>query len=129
MAMTSSVSSVQVRVGSDTCYGWSCRMIPAANVDSVWGTVVDWGMEQMGDYGAFWYQMAIGSGYYAPHYDTPDDGSAMYKMLTKYSGLFMLEHSVACCVVVRWKGVPCVSHETLSCKQINNGSKLQSCVL
>merc|ERR1719436_1832006 len=40
-------------------------------------------MEHIGDYGAFWYQMALSSGYYAPFYDTPDDGSAIYKALTK----------------------------------------------
>merc|ERR1712217_187620 len=33
--------------------------------------------------GAFWYQHALASGYYAPFYDTPDDGSAILKALTK----------------------------------------------
>ena len=33
--------------------------------------------------GAFWYQMALASGYYAPFYDTPDDGTALYTALTK----------------------------------------------
>ena len=37
----------------------------------------------MGDYGAFWYQMALSSGYYGRHYDTPGDGSDMLKALTK----------------------------------------------
>jgi Bacterial alpha-L-rhamnosidase C-terminal domain len=37
----------------------------------------------MGDYGAFYYQLALASGYYAPHYDTPDDGTAIVTALTK----------------------------------------------
>merc|ERR1719272_2107695 len=40
-------------------------------------------MEQIGDYGAFWYQLALGGGYYAAPYETPDDGSAIYHALTK----------------------------------------------
>jgi alpha-L-rhamnosidase len=58
-------------------------LVPPANVDSVWGGVTAWGLTQMGDYGAFWYQMAVASGYYAPHYDTPDDGTAIVTALTK----------------------------------------------
>jgi len=61
------------------CFG----LVPKEHISSVWGTVASWGLEQIGDYGAFWYQMAISSGYYAPFYDTPDDGSAVYKALTK----------------------------------------------
>jgi len=61
------------------CFG----MVPSEHVPTVWGTVADWGLEQMGDYGAFWYQAALSSGYYAPSYDTPDDGAAVLKALTK----------------------------------------------
>lgn len=61
------------------CFG----MIPSMHIPSVWATVKNWGLEEMGDYGAFWYQMALSSGYYAPLYDTPDDGSAVHKALTK----------------------------------------------
>ena len=58
-------------------------LVPPANVDAVWGGVAAWGLEQIGDYGAFWYQMALASSYYAPHYDTPDDGTAIVTALTK----------------------------------------------
>merc|ERR1712080_310389 len=61
------------------CFG----MVPKQNVASVWGTVKDWGLEKIGDYGAFWYQASISSSYHAPFYDTPDDGSAIYTALTK----------------------------------------------
>ena len=29
--------------------------VPEKNVDTAWTTVSDWGLEQIGDYGAFWY--------------------------------------------------------------------------
>ena len=61
------------------CFG----MVPEAHMEDAWKVVADWGIEQMGDYGAFWYQMALASGYYAPHDNTPDDGSAIYTALTK----------------------------------------------
>jgi hypothetical protein len=62
------------------CFG----MVPEANVASVWKTVADWGLEEIGDYGAFWYLMAVsGGGYYSQQYDTPDDGTAMLTALTK----------------------------------------------
>jgi hypothetical protein len=32
------------------CFG----MVPPENVPSQWGAVADWGLEQIGDYGAFW---------------------------------------------------------------------------
>jgi hypothetical protein len=48
-------------------------LVPAANVDSVWTTVSNWGLEQLGAYGAFWYQMALTSGYYSPYYETPGE--------------------------------------------------------
>ena len=61
------------------CFG----MVPEENVPTVWRTVASWGLEQMGDYGAYWYQMALAGGYYAPLYETADDGSAMVHALTK----------------------------------------------
>ena len=61
------------------CFG----MVPQANIEGAWNVVADWGLEKIGDYGAFWYFMALASGYYAPAYDTPGDGSAVLKALTK----------------------------------------------
>jgi len=59
-------------------------MIPEAHVDSVWETVTSWGLEQMGDYGAFFYQAALAGSYYGnPSYALPDDGSALLLALTK----------------------------------------------
>ena len=58
-------------------------LVPAANIPSVWSTVTAWGLEQMGDYGAFFYQLALSSSYYSGFYDTPDDGTAMVTALTK----------------------------------------------
>ena len=58
-------------------------MVPDAHVASVWRTVADWGLEQMGDYGAFWYQVALSGSYYGAQYDPPSDGSELYKALTK----------------------------------------------
>ena len=58
-------------------------LVPAENIAGVWQGVADWGLEQMGDFGAFFYQLAISSGYYAPYYDTPDDGTAIVTALTK----------------------------------------------
>jgi len=58
-------------------------MIPEKNVASVWHTVADWGLEKIGDYGAFMYLNALSSSYYAPLYSTPDDGSAVLTALTK----------------------------------------------
>lgn len=58
-------------------------LVPAANVASVWATVTKWGLEQMGDYGAFFYQLALSSSYYSGYYDTPDDGTALLTALTK----------------------------------------------
>ena len=43
------------------CFG----LVPAANVASNWKAVTDWGIENIGDYGAFWYMMAVAGGYYA----------------------------------------------------------------
>lgn len=64
-------------------------MVPAANIDAAWNIVADWGIEGIGDYGAFWYQLALSSSYYANYeghvgvYDGPDDGSAIVTALTK----------------------------------------------
>jgi hypothetical protein len=58
-------------------------MVPKANVANAWQIVADWGLEKIGDYGAFWYETAIASGYYGGYYDTPDDGTAIYTSLTK----------------------------------------------
>ena len=65
-------------------YSLDFGFVPAANIPGVWQTVADWGLQGIGDYGAFWWQMAIASGYYsnAP-YDTPDDGTAIVNALTK----------------------------------------------
>ena len=43
------------------CFG----MVPDDSAAFSWQATVDWGLEQIGDYGAFWYQHALGSGYYA----------------------------------------------------------------
>lgn len=61
------------------CFG----LVPTENIASVWSTVANWGMEGIGDFGAYWYQMALTSGYYAPPYETPDDGTAIVTALTK----------------------------------------------
>jgi len=58
-------------------------LVPQPQVDTAWKTVADWGLEKIGDYGAFWYQTALSSGYYAPYYNTPDDGTAIFTALTK----------------------------------------------
>lgn len=63
-------------------HGWG---IPEADIPSVWSTVADWGIEQIGDYGAFYWQLAVAGGYYAsPNlYVSPDDGTAIVNALTK----------------------------------------------
>ena len=58
-------------------------LVDQKDVDAAWKIVADWGVEGIGDYGVFWYQTALASGYYAPLYDTPDDGTAVYTALTK----------------------------------------------
>jgi hypothetical protein len=65
-------------------FGLTQQQSPAA-VAAAWQVVADWGLEQIGDYGAFWYQLALGSGYYAggAPYETPDDGTAMVTALAK----------------------------------------------
>jgi hypothetical protein len=52
--------------------------VAAGGIDTMWNQVADWGMVGMGDYGAFWYQMAIAGGYYSgTPYNSPDDGTAI----------------------------------------------------
>jgi len=60
-------------------------LVPQEYVADVWRGVARWGLEQIGDYGAFWYQAALAGSYYAPPYTTPesDDGSAILHALTK----------------------------------------------
>jgi alpha-L-rhamnosidase len=58
-------------------------LVPQKNVPSVWDTVTSWGLEQMGDYGAFMYLGAVSGSYYAPLYDLPGDGSEILTALTK----------------------------------------------
>ena len=63
-------------------HGWG---IPEENLSAVWSTVADWGIEQIGDYGAFYWNLAIAGGYYASpnFFVAPDDGSAIVNGLTK----------------------------------------------
>ena len=64
------------------CFG----MVEQHDVEAAWTTVADWGLENIGDYGAFWYQLALsGNSVYADPYETPagDGGAAMVKALTK----------------------------------------------
>jgi hypothetical protein len=61
-------------------------LVPPAHMASVWSSVARWGLEQMGDYGAFWYQSALAGSYYAgPGVPpaTPGDGTELLKALTK----------------------------------------------
>jgi hypothetical protein len=60
-------------------------LVPEAHVADAWNVVTQWGLEQIGDFGAFWFQMAVASGYYANYYPTPssDDGSDMVTALAK----------------------------------------------
>jgi len=58
-------------------------MVPPENIPSVWETIKNWGLEEIGDYGAFFYLGALSSSYYAPLFSLPDDGSAVLTALTK----------------------------------------------
>ena len=51
----------------------------------MWAAVSRWGLEKIGDYGAFFYLMAISGGgpYAGQGYETPDDGTAVLTALTK----------------------------------------------
>ena len=56
----------------------------AGAVPAAWQVVADWGLQQIGDYGAFFFQLALASSYYnGQPYDTPDDGTAMVTALAK----------------------------------------------
>ena len=46
-------------------------LVPAPHAAAVWRGVAAWGLEQIGDYGAFWYQAALAGSYYALD---PQDG-------------------------------------------------------
>jgi hypothetical protein len=35
-----------------------------AAIDAAWKTTTDWGIENIGDYGAFWYMSAVAGSYY-----------------------------------------------------------------
>jgi alpha-L-rhamnosidase len=64
------------------CFG----MVEQKDVEAAWTIVADWGLENIGDYGAFWYQLALsGNNVYADPYETPaeDGGAAMLRALTK----------------------------------------------
>jgi hypothetical protein len=59
-------------------------LVPKEHAHSAWETVTSWGLEQMGDYGAFMYLGAIGGSYYgAQYYDPQDNGEAVLTALTK----------------------------------------------
>ena len=63
------------------CFG----QVPAEHAASVWAAVSLWGLEKIGDYGAFFYLMAMSGGglYSGQGYETPDDGTAVLTALTK----------------------------------------------
>jgi len=67
----------------------SFGMVPEANTASNWQTVADWGIENIGDYGAFWFMNALGGGYFADAtgggaaVHAVDDGTAILHSLTK----------------------------------------------
>jgi hypothetical protein len=63
-------------------------LVPAASVDSVWKHQAAWGLEQIGDYGAFIYFHALAA------HPSGDGGEAAVKALTKcdtYSWCHMME--------------------------------------
>jgi hypothetical protein len=66
-------------------FGLAQQLHGAPAVDAAWRVVAGWGINGIGDYGAFWWQAAIASSYYAPYYPSPasDDGTAMLTALTK----------------------------------------------
>jgi len=53
--------------------------------EAAWNLTASWGLENIGDYGAFWYLHAIGGGYYTDMSSSSaaDDGSAILKALAK----------------------------------------------
>lgn len=59
-------------------------LVPEEHAATAWETTTAWGLEQMGDYGAFMYLAAISGSYYArQYYDPLDDGQAVLTALTK----------------------------------------------
>jgi len=52
---------------------------------NAWQTVTDWGLEQMGDYGAFFYQLALSGSYYGGEntYGVPGNGTELLTALAK----------------------------------------------
>lgn len=68
---------------SSNTFALALGLVPAADVASAWQTVADWGINEIGTFGAFFAQAALTSSYYAFHYDTPDDGTAIVTALTK----------------------------------------------
>ena len=63
------------------CFG----QMPEERAANVWAAVSRWGLEKIGDYGAFFYLMAVSGGgiYSGRGYETPDDGTAVLTALTK----------------------------------------------
>ena len=63
------------------CFG----QVPAEHAAGVWAAVSRWGLEKIGDYGAFFYLMAMSGGgiYSGQDYETLDDGTAVLTALTK----------------------------------------------
>ena len=46
-------------------------MVEQEHVAAAWNVVADWGLENIGDYGAFWYQLALsGNSVYAKQYES-----------------------------------------------------------
>jgi len=64
-------------------FGLTLKLHGQAAVEKAWAQVAAWGIEGIGDYGAFWWQLAIAGSYYADLYDTPDDGTKLLDGLTK----------------------------------------------
>ena len=67
------------------CFGFPQTQGTAA-VATAWQQVADWGIQEIGDYGAFWFQHALAGGYYSSTdgYDSlTDDGSALFDNLVK----------------------------------------------
>jgi alpha-L-rhamnosidase len=63
------------------CFG----QVPPEHAAGVWAAVSRWGLEKIGDYGAFFYLMSVSGGglYSGQDYEVPDDGMAILTALTK----------------------------------------------
>lgn len=48
-------------------FGLAFGIVPDANIAFNWQAVANWGLQQLGDYGAFWFQMALTSSYYGKY--------------------------------------------------------------